>query len=106
MRRLYRKPLPRAHVVVSLFAHPVRRQAPRDDFEVWRLGIRGLLYGGRERDIGRSVLIYRCNRYPKHVFWTIWALTFYFNLHFIAFTNTPAQFKKVKARQQTLPIGW
>ncbi len=95
----YKKRLPNSHKVVSLFVNPMRREVPRDEFEMWRHHVRELLVGGREREVGRRVLVYRCNRSPDHVFWTVWALTFYGNLHFVAFTNTLRQLEKAGVRQ-------
>ncbi len=90
----YGKRLPHSHVVMSVFANSMRRQMRRDEFEIWRHQIRELLAGGREQYVGRRTLVYRCNRHPQQVFWSVWALTFYGNLHFVAFTNTASQFQK------------
>jgi hypothetical protein len=93
----YRKRLPRSHVVTSVFVNPLHRHVRRDEFEVWRHHVRELLGGGREKEVGRRALVYRCNRHPMHTFWSVWALTFFGNLHFIAFTTTPSQLQRAIA---------
>ena len=92
----YGKRLPKSSVVLSIFTNPFRQRVRRDEFEVWRHQVRELLCGGREKEIGQHTFIYRCNRHPKRVFWSVWALTFYGNLHFVAFTNTQSQLRKAE----------
>jgi hypothetical protein len=92
----YGKRLPQSSVVLSIFTNVFQRHIRGDEFEVWRHQVRELLAGGYEREVGRRTLIYRCNRHPKRVFWSVWALTFYGNLHFVAFTNTPLQLRKAE----------
>lgn len=85
--------------VLLLDAERLRRVMPHDDFEVWRYQVRGLLVGGRERSIGDKTLLYRCNQRPGHVFQTIWTLTFYGNVHFIAFTEAAKQVAGIASRR-------
>lgn len=94
----YQRQLPRSHVVSSLFTNHLRRHIRRDDFEVWRHQIRELLAGGRGREVGQRTFIYRCNRHPERVFCSVWALTFYGTLHFVAFTSTPSQVRKASTK--------
>ena len=96
-REEYGKCLPRTHAVSVFFANSMQRAMSKDEFEGWRNGIREMLVGGRERNVGKGVLIYRCNRDANQIFRSLWALTFYGSLHFAGFTATAANYAKVKA---------
>ena len=102
----FHKRLPRSHDVECLFVNSFRRLVPQREFSEWLDQIRWLLRGSTMRTIGRKDLIYCCNVAPGLTFTSVWGLTFYGSLHFVAFTGTASSFRKLReGKAARTPFG-
>ena len=91
----YEQRLLDSHRVVAVSIGALRQHVPDSDLRAWTDRIRGLMVGGKSREVGNRVLVYYCNQDPESCFRTVWGLTFFGNIHFAAFTASKPGLQKV-----------